>query len=243
MQSEKIIISGPDFEDVNYNEIINFIKNFKFDVQKEEDFLFKFSHFPFLWEEIAKIRILDSYKKELNEKPFKLEIEYEKENLKRKIRKKGVIYSGNHFLKILKELLKERLDLKKEWIIYFSDQLLATFEGRWHIRVIIFGVPVIISVPGIIYGPAREREYYFGKELGMHIKGDYIKERDERKTDILKGYLLQAIYFYKCIYKGKKFEFCRDENCSIYNSHWQREVLNAQLRQNLCIEHKKDFEL
>ncbi len=243
MKSEKIIISGSDFEDVNYDEIINFIKNFNFNSQREEDFLFKFSDSQFLWEEIAKIRVLDPYKKELNQNPFKLEIEYERENLKRRIRKKGIIYSGNHFLKILKELIKERLNLKKEWIIYFSDQLLATFEGSWHIRVMIFGLPVIISIPGIVYGPAREREYYIGKYLGIHIESDYIKEKDERKTDVLKGYLLQAIYFYKCIYEGKKFEFCDDENCSLYNSHWQREVLNAQLKQNLCIKHKKEFEL
>ncbi len=237
----KLIISGPDFEDINYNEIINFVKKFNFDAQKEEDFLLKFSQYDFLPEKFAKIRVLDPYKKELNEKPLELEIEYERSNLKRKNRKRGIIYSGNHFVKILKELLKERLDLKKEWVIYFSDQLLSTFEDRWHIRVIIFGIPVVISVPGIVYGPARDREYYLAREIGFNLNYDYIKEKDERKTDVLKGYILQAIYFYKCLYENKEFKFCEDKNCSIYNSHWQREVLNAQLKQNLCEKHLKEF--
>ncbi|MEO0262570.1 MAG: DUF6775 family putative metallopeptidase [candidate division WOR-3 bacterium] len=237
----KLIISGPDFEDINYNEIINFVKKFNFETQKEEDFLLKFSQYDFLPEKFAKIRVLDPYKKELNEEPFELEIEYERSNLKRKNRKRGIIYSGNHFIKILKELLKERLDLKKEWVIYFSDQLLSTFEDRWHIRVIIFGIPVVISVPGIVYGPARDREYYLAREMGFNLNCDYIKEKDERKTDVLKGYILQVIYFYKCLYENKEFRFCEDENCSIYNSHWQREVLNAQLKQNLCEKHLKEF--
>lgn len=239
----KIVISGPQFEDVNYEEIINFVKKFKFDVEREEDFLLNFpDKIDFLGNEMAKIRVLNPDKSELNENPFEIEIEYEKENLKRKIRKKGIVYSGNHFLKIIKNLLKDRLNLNKEWIIYFSDQILATFEGgRWHIRVIIFGIPVIISVPGIVYGPAREREYYLAKEIGIPLKIDYIKEIDERKTDILKGYILQAIHFYKSIFKGKEFKFCENENCSIYNSHWQREILNAQLKQNLCEKHLKEF--
>jgi hypothetical protein len=128
--------------------------------------------------------------------------------------------------------------------VYLSDQLLATFEARWHIRVMIFGFPVIISVPGIVYGPARSREYYISAQMGIpEADEDYIKEKDERKTEVLKGYLFQAIYFYKCLLEGKEFRFCEDKNCSLYNSHWQREILDAQLKHSLCEKHLKEIKI
>lgn len=238
-----IILSGPEFEDVNYGELKKFVEGLGFKVKIEKDFLLKANPEIFA-ERMARIRVLDPDKEELNQNPFPLEIDYERKNILRDRRKKGVIYSGNHFLRILQDLIFDRLDIEREWIIYFSDQLLATFEARWHIRVIILGVPVIISLPGIVYGPARSREYYVLKGIGINeVEGDYIKENDLRKTEVLKGYILQAIYFYKCLIKNKKFEFCEDRNCSLYNSHWQKEIFNAQLRHSLCEKHIKEFKI
>ncbi len=238
-----IILSSPEFEDVDYNELKKFIKNLGFKIEREEDLLMRIDPDCFA-EKMARIRILNPDKKEINETPFPVEIDYEKKNLKSKPRKKGIIYSGNHFINILKENYKEYLDIRKKWVIYLSDQLFATFEGRWHIRVIILGIPVVISVPGIVYGPARSREYYVSTQMGIpETDEDYIKEKDSRKTEVLKGYLLQAIYFYKCLLEGKKFRFCEDKTCALYNSHWQREIFSAQLKHDFCEKHLKEIRI
>lgn len=239
--NSRIIISGPEFEDVNYSELIKFIKNYGFSIKREEDLLMKMDTNLFT-KRMAEIRVLEPDKKYLNENPFPIEIDYEKRNLKSIPRKKGIVYSGNHFLKILQEKLNDISDLKKNWPVYLSDQLLATFEARWHIRVMIFGFPVVISVPGIVYGPARSREYYVSAQMGIpETDEDYIREKDRRKTEVLKGYLFQAIYFYKCLLEGKEFKFCENKGCSLYNSHWQNEIFSAQLRHNLCEKHLKEI--
>lgn len=124
----KIILSGSEFEDVNYEELINFIKGYGFETEKEEDLLLRVNPDSFA-EKMAKIRVLNPDKKELNENPFPIE----------------------------------------------------------------------------------------------------------------KGYLLQAIYFYKCLLKGKKFKFCKNRNCALFNSHWQKDILKAQMEHKLCKIHSREF--
>lgn len=77
---KRIALLGPDFEDVDYGEIKKFLEGFGFKVQKEEDFLLK-ADVNSVAERIARIRVLNPDKKELNETPFPIEIEYEVKNL------------------------------------------------------------------------------------------------------------------------------------------------------------------
>jgi hypothetical protein len=47
---------------------------------------------------------------------------------------------------------------------------------------------------------------------------------DKRLTEVLTGYIYQAIFYHLT---GQPF--CHESNCRLYNAHWQSEVLNAQL--------------
>lgn len=51
---------------------------------------------------------------------------------------------------------------------------------------------------------------------------------DPRLTRIIRGYVLQAIFYHVF---GQPF--CTEKTCMLYNAHWQEEVLTAQLRGEL----------
>ena len=124
-----------------------------------------------------------------------------------------------------------------------TGRLLATFDiKRYHARVIISGVPSLISTSGMVEGPARPREYYFLKaeftrlgkdlsELDEFFRGRFVEYRDERITKIASAYVLQPLLHH---FSGR--EFCADKRCSLFNSHWQKEVLDIQYAGGVCAE-------
>jgi len=74
--------------------------------------------------------------------------------------------------------------------------------------------------------------------LGMKGKfaGKFIDYDDERLTEVVKGYCLQALFFHLT---GDAF--CEDKNCRLYNAHWQEELIAAQTGGDyeLCPFHEK----
>ncbi|MFC1860594.1 DUF6775 family putative metallopeptidase, partial [Chloroflexota bacterium] len=98
-----------------------------------------------------------------------------------------------------------------------------------------YGVPSIISTTGLVEAPAKPREYYLLKqqyerlgkdltELKERFKGRFIDYEDERLTEVMKGYAMQAI-----LYALTGDPFCEDKDCRLYNAHWQEELIFAQL--------------
>ncbi len=53
-------------------------------------------------------------------------------------------------------------------------------------------------------------------------------------TEVIKGYLLQALF-----YHAAGDPFCPDENCRLFNAHWQEQLIRAQLGDGaeLCSRH------
>jgi hypothetical protein len=99
----------------------------------------------------------------------------------------------------------------------------------------VYGIPSIISTTGVVEAPAKPREYYLLKqqygmlgkdplELKDRFKGRFIDYEDERLTEVMRGYAMQAV-FYSLI--GDPF--CEDKGCRLYNAHWQEELIFAQL--------------
>ena len=43
-------------------------------------------------------------------------------------------------------------------------------------------------------------------------------------TEVVKGYVLQALVFH-----STEEAFCEDRNCRFFNAHWQEEMIAAQL--------------
>jgi hypothetical protein len=54
----------------------------------------------------------------------------------------------------------------------------------------------------------------------------------------MKGYVMQAI-----AYRLWGDPFCGDQNCRLYNAHWQEEVIRAQLESpyEFCPYHRQKF--
>ncbi len=124
-----------------------------------------------------------------------------------------------------------------------TGRLLGTYGSRrYHARVIISGFPSFVSTSGLVEGPARPREYYFLKaefirsgkdfsELDEAFRGKFVDYEDERITKITGPYVLQPLLHH---FSGK--EFCENSRCALFNSHWQKEVLDIQYSGFLCAE-------
>ena len=140
--------------------------------------------------------------------------------------------------------------------IIFTNQLIGTWDPadrRYHARTVLCGSPSIISISGLVEAPARSPEYYFalrgaeaiglGKESKLELADsfadDCLSYDDQRMTEVVKGYAMQAI-----AYRLSGDAFCSDPKCRLFNAHWQRELLKAQLGEgpDFCSEHEGFFQ-
>ena len=125
--------------------------------------------------------------------------------------------------------------------VVLTGRLLGTFgRRRYHARAVLSGFPSFVSSAGIAEGPAKPGEYYFLRaelaksggdlgELDELYRGKFVERDDERITAIARSYVLQPLLHNLA---GK--EFCDDGGCALFNSHWQREVLDVQYEGKLC---------
>ncbi len=158
----------------------------------------------------------------------------------------GVLYDGYWLERIFHRALSERvlLELGDDYLhLIFTSRLFGTFEDRrYHARVVLTGVPSLISTSGLIEAPAKPREYYFikggliqsGKEVGVldeMYKGRFVEYDDPKISSILCSYALQAVFYHM---SGKAF--CDNKACCLYNSHWQEDVLRVQYEGMPCDE-------
>jgi hypothetical protein len=201
--------------------------------------------------QLAYLRVRDVNRRDSFAEPLAMEVEAERQRLLNENRGGfGMALEGFGFLERMRELpAKEELGLRSLHII-FTNRLLATWEDadrRYHLRTIILGQPAIISTSGLVEAPAKPREYYFLRqrlpddelaraELRRQFAGRFLEHSDERLTDVVKGYLLQAV-FYLLTGEG----FCADPDCRLFNAHWQEEMLHAQMRPGagLCARHEE----
>lgn len=221
-----------------------------------KDFLsyyLKRKNFENFAKELAKARVKDINKPQIEYEPLFGEIECEKNALKkRELNTSGILYDGVKLMKLFQTSIPlQTLSLSYVHII-FTNRLFGTFDEtdrRYHARVILCGLPSIISTAGIVEAPAKPREFYILKQrfqyqehllsaLKEKFKGRYIDYDDERLTEVMKGYVMQAI-FYALIFDP----FCPNKHCRLYNAHWQEEVINAQLKSGKCCKrHEKILE-
>lgn len=253
------IYDGGKTESLTMNEISLYIKNIfnKNNIQIREDFityyLSKFSPeekekmIDNLAKQMAKIKVRRIEIKDAVFEPLRGEIEYEKKRISDyKNKSFGLLYDGFKLMSLFSNLICEEEANLGCCHIVFTNQLLGTWDEadmRYHARVSVYGFPSIISTTGIVVAPAKPREYYLKKQAGADIyilkeefKDRFIDYDDPRITEVMKGYVLQAIFYH---ITGDPF--CKDKNCRLYNAHWQEEVINAQLNGNneFCNKHKK----
>lgn len=179
------------------------------------------------------------------------EIEYEKRRILGKTKAFGILYDGFYLQRVFSELILQH-DAEPIYI-FLTNRMLATWDEnnkRYHIRTSIYDFPSIISTTGIVEAPARPREYYllkqqygmFGKditELKANFKKRFIDYGDKRLTEIVKGYVMQAVF-----YSLAGYPFCEDKGCRLYNAHWQEDLIFAQLesKYEFCEQHREFLE-
>lgn len=173
-------------------------------------------------------------------------VDYERRMLDREPpRPIGALYDGYDLCRAYAEILDWSGRRLEGWTIVITNQLLGTLEqhdARYHAKVSIYGHPCLISTTGLVEAPARPRDYYLARGLGLHAgrarggADDFLERDDPRTTEALKGYLAQA-FFYHLV--GEPF--CEDASCRLYNAHWQAELIGAQLGANpgLCGRHRR----
>ena len=94
--------------------------------------------------------------------------------------------------------------------VIFEDNLVCTRDEndkRYHARPIICGSPSIISIAGIVEGPAKPKGYYFkqmlkdllsinSKEIENEFADSYVSHDDPRLVPVATGYAIQAVFFF-----------------------------------------------
>ncbi|MEM2192496.1 MAG: hypothetical protein QXG38_02645 [Candidatus Hadarchaeales archaeon] len=205
-------------------------------------------------EEVARLaasaRIKDPLKKSAFE-PLPLEIDVEKKLFKDPSRRMiGISYDGLKLQGIFRKLLPEKELCLEHTHIIFTWRLPATWgdDGRYHLRVAVYGWPSLISTTGIVEAPAKPKDFYQLKqvyatagtplnEVVEKFRGRFIDYDDKRLTEVMKGYCMQAVFYHLF---GEPF--CNHPTCRLYNAHWQEEVITAQLGGKLCERHSKMLE-
>lgn len=163
------------------------------------------------------------------------------------VKTKGIVFDSLNTYRAFKEVSKD----KRICAVVLTNRLIATENEfrRLHLRAAIFSEPNIISLTGIVEAPAKPKRYYLFKKqfealrvwelkkdwLKEKFRGEFIDYGDERLTEILKGFISQALFFYIL---GNPF--CNSRGCRLYNSHWQKDLIFSQIKKgNFCMKHKK----
>jgi len=229
---------------IEYIEFLNSLTNTKIEHYKFSYFIQEEKKLNFLAQKMAQIRISNINKREFSPSTFPVEIDYEKNHMDSEKMASSCFYDGFEFQYLLRNHLFDFYYKNNIFVILITEKKLMTWEtdNRYHLRSIILGFPCIISRIGIIEAPAKPKEYYFIKNFAppaelqkwlVENKNNYLELEDKRLQKVIKGYLLQCLYYIKNL----EIDFCNDINCALYNSHWQEEVLKAQYNHKLCKRH------
>ena len=197
-------------------------------------------------EALAKARIKDPAKPLETGKVDPEELDQERKWLLEGNPSRDVFYDGLAVQRAYLELIRREENSLESLHIAFTDRLIGTWDQsdrRYHARVSMYGWPSVISTTGIVEGPAKPREYYFGlmagldeKQLRQEFSGRFVDYGDPRLTELLKGYTMQAVF-----YNLSAEPFCDNPDCRGFNAHWQEEMIRAQLEspEEFCPEHRK----
>lgn len=197
-------------------------------------------------ERLAKIKVKDPAKRLALGVPLQGEVDYERRRIETPDWKTfGLLYDGVLYQEIISEIIFEENNVFDHCSVVFTNQLFATWDRndqRYHVRACLYGFPNLISVAGLVEAPAKPKAYYLKKQMGLSVerlreeyRGLFLDHGDSRMTEVLKGYVLQALFFHL---SGNPF--CEDPDCRFFNSHWQEEVLRTQIdgRYEFCPVHE-----
>ena len=247
MRISKIILyDEPTVPEINIKKIQEFIlETFGIKVQVRNNIFENLDKET--CKKIASSRIVNLKKPFEKHIPTIDEISTELENKDTSNKEEMVLYDGIELNKIISELIPSIENTQNTLHIIFTNKLTCTFDEsdfRYHARVWVGANPIIISTTGMIEAPAKPKQYYldlmtnFSKEniseIKRKYKGQFLEYNDPRIPQIVEGYILQIIFYHNT---GEVF--CDNNQCRLYNAHWQKDLLISQIENNkICEKHK-----
>jgi Probable metallopeptidase family (DUF6775) len=239
----------PEIKIVELAEFIN--KKTQIEVETRSNFLDHFNMKKDTSYQIASCKILNPYVPFEKHEPTVNEVTFEEQYSNGLTYDTITLYDGFELQNIFNSIIPES-ELDNKFHLAFTTRLTCTFDyddSRYHGRAIICANPAIISTTGIIEAPAKPREYYLrihekiSQGLNFDIikdefKGRFLEYHDKNLGLVVKGYALQAIFYYLT---GQVF--CQSKDCMLYNAHWQEDLIHSQIKiGTLCDHHQKILE-
>ncbi|MGB0855937.1 MAG: DUF6775 family putative metallopeptidase [Nitrosopumilus sp.] len=240
MKINKIILyDEPKVPELQIKKIEKFLKRlFSVEIEVREN-IFQHSGIS-THDEIAKTRIFNL------KKPFKKQSCKNKKILFQEDNQEITLHDGFELQKIITEAISEKESILGILHVIFTDYLIGTFDEedfRYHARAMIGANPTVISITGVIEAPAKPKQYYLeqitnsflekNENIRKKYKGEFLEYHDLRISEVIEGYVLQAI-----IYHETGDAFCTDKCCRLYNSHWQKDLLFSQIEnKQFCKKH------
>ena len=247
MKISKIIIyKEPSVPKINLDKIKEFIfKEFRIKIEIRDNIFNKLDKNT--CEKIASTRIINLKKSFEKHNPTVNEILIELENKDMSNKEEMTLYDGIELNEIIKELIPKEENNQDTLHIIFTNKLTCTFDQndfKYHARTWIGSNPAIISTTGIIEAPAKPKQYYIDiitniskesiEEIKKKYKGEFLEYNDPRLPDIVEGILLQIIFYYET---GDAF--CDNNQCRLFNAHWQKDLFNTQIEnKKMCEKHE-----
>ena len=253
------LYNGARTESLNLEEIARYLKSWFKQVKielREDFFSHYFSRLPpekkdttvdEIARKLAAIKVRQVNRNKSFAEPLDLEVEYERRKLLyRKVKSFGILYGGFELLALLSQFVPKEERSFDHCHLIFTNQLFGTWsedDHRYHARVSVYGFPSLISTTGVVEAPAKPRDFYLKQQLGVSLltlkkefKGRFIDYDDSRLTEVMKGYVMQALFFHLT---GNPF--CKNKNCRLYNAHWQEDLIQAQLtsKNDFCGQHQR----
>ncbi|MGQ0796174.1 MAG: DUF6775 family putative metallopeptidase [Nitrosopumilaceae archaeon] len=246
--STVFLYDEPAVPEIRLEDLANFISNtFHIKVEIRKNI---FNHFQKnIAQKIATCRIFDTKHQFEKHKPTNEEVRFEEESFANNKESNIIMYDGYEFQRIITNLIPPEELKHDEFHLVCTNKLMCTFDYddyRFHGRTVICSNPAIISTTGMIEAPAKPREYYHALlsnlAVGLNVesikhqfKGRYLEYHDPKIGEIVKGFALQAMFYYLT---GESF--CDSKECRLFNAHWQNDLLHSQINVGkLCERHQK----
>ena len=235
----------PSIPQIKIDDLADFIKKqIGVETEVRQSFFEHFKRKDKTSYDLASSRIFNPYIPFEKHKPTAEEVEFEEQNTVSNI----VLYDGFELQNIFRDTIPDFELTQDEFHIIFTTRLSCSYDYsdyRYHGRAVICSNPSIISTTGIIESPAKPRDYYIQMQMklsqGLNLDalkdefiGRFLNYNDERLNLVVRGYAMQAIFYYLT-----GIPFCESKECILYNAHWQEDLLHAQIEiGKLCEKHQ-----
>jgi hypothetical protein len=252
--SKVFIYDEPSVPEIDINNLAKFLQEtLEIQVEVRKNFFEYFKSDKNTAYELASLKIFNLYSSFERHTPTQDEINFEEESFTdSSVSNNIILYDGFELQDFLKKIIPQEESSSDKFHLIFTTRLTCTYDYedyRYHGRAVICSNPSIISTTGIIEAPAKPRAYYLGMYHNMtqglnldvlkdQFRGKFLEYHDKNLAIVVRGYALQAIFYY---HTGEPF--CDSKDCILNNAHWQEDLIHAQIELGkLCDTHQKILE-